>query len=333
MIKELKPMNKEDILAAGERDMEQLSRKHIYHTPTKHNEVAIIKVPFGLAGARNGAELGPDELITAGLKREIASLGLIVSKEVRVDCPTQPAVPAGRKTLKYLNEVQQVSQHVCHEISVALEKGAFPLVLGGDHSVAIGTVAGLTAYYSNLGVIWFDAHADLNTEEHSLTGNMHGMSVAAFLGHSAFNLSQIKGAGSFVDPSNLVYIGLRDLDDYEKEQIRTLGIRAFTMHDIDRMGMKQVIEQAMVIAGGGTDGIHVSFDMDCLDPREAPGVGTPVPGGLSYREAHFAMECLASSNQVVSMELVEVNPLLDQNRHTARLGVGLIASLLGKSIL
>lgn len=326
-------MNKEDVVDAGERDMQQVNREQTYHTPSNHNEVALIKVPFGLAGARNGAELGPDELITAGLKREIASLGFLLSKEVRVDCPTQPAVPAGRKALKYLNEVQQVSEHVCHEISAALETGAFPLVLGGDHSVAIGTVAGLTSHYSNLGVIWFDAHADLNTEEYSLTGNMHGMSVAAFLGHSAFNLSQIKGAGSFVDPSNLVYIGLRDLDDYEKRQIRTLGIRAFTMHDIDRMGIKQVIEQAMAIAGDGTDGIHVSFDMDCLDPREAPGVGTPVPGGLSYREAHFAMECLASSNQVVSMELVEVNPLLDQNRHTARLGVGLIASLLGKSIL
>lgn len=295
--------------------------------------MALIKVPFGLAGARNGAELGPDELITAGLKREIASLGFLLNREVRVDCPTQSATSLGRKTVKYLNEVQQVSEYVCQEVASALEEEAFPVVLGGDHSVAIGTLAGLTAHYSNLGVIWFDAHADLNTEEHSLTGNMHGMSVGAFLGHSAFNLSQIRGAGSFVNPSNLVYIGLRDLDEYEKEQIRALGIRAFTMHDIDRLGMQQVIDQAMMIAGDGTDGIHVSFDMDCLDPREAPGVGTPVPGGLSYREAHFAMECLATSNQVVSMELVEVNPLLDQNRHTARLGVGLIASLLGKSIL
>ncbi|MGQ8875837.1 arginase [Paenibacillus sp. TSA_86.1] len=326
-------MKNEDILAAGERGVHDLSCQHTRQVRTHYNEIALIKVPFGLAGARYGAELGPDELITAGLKREIASLGFLLSKEVRVDCPTQPAVPAGRKTVKYLSEVRQVSECVCHEISAALEDGAFPLVLGGDHSVAIGTLAGLTAHYSNLGVIWFDAHADLNTEEHSLTGNMHGMSVAAFLGHSAFNLSKIKGAGEFVKPSNLVYVGLRDLDDYEKEQIRALGIRAFTMHDIDRMGMQQVMDQAVDIAGEGTDGIHVSFDMDCLDPREAPGVGTPVPGGLSYREAHFAMECLASSNRVVSMELVEVNPLLDQNRHTARLGVGLISSLLGKSIL
>lgn len=295
--------------------------------------IAIIKVPFGLGGARGGAELGPDELITAGLKREIASLGLVLSKEVRVDCPSEPAAPIERNRVKYLNEVRQVSENVFNEVSVAVEEGAFPLVLGGDHSVAIGTFAGLTAHYSNLGVIWFDAHADLNTEERSLSGNMHGMSVAASLGHTAYNLSHIAGAGAFIDPSNLVYIGLRDLDEYEKEQIKGLGIQAFTMHDIDRMGIQQVIEQAIAIAGEGTDGIHVSFDMDCLDPREAPGVGTPVPGGLNYREAHYALELLASTNQVTSMELVEVNPLLDHNRHTARLGVELIASLLGKRIL
>ncbi|WP_339298868.1 arginase [Paenibacillus sp. FSL R5-0623] len=295
--------------------------------------IAIIKVPFGLGGARGGAELGPDELITAGLKREIASLGLVLSKEVRVDCPSEPAAPTERNRVKYLNEVRQVSENVFNEVSVALEEGAFPLVLGGDHSVAIGTFAGLTAHYSNLGVIWFDAHADLNTEERSLSGNMHGMSVAASLGHTAYNLSHIAGAGAFIDPSNLVYIGLRDLDEYEKEQIKGLGIQAFTMHDIDRMGIQQVVEQAIAIAGEGTDGIHVSFDMDCLDPREAPGVGTPVPGGLNYREAHYALELLASTNQVTSMELVEVNPLLDHNRHTARLGVELIASLLGKRIL
>ena len=325
-------MKNEDVLAE-EPGMPNVSRQLQCEIPSRYHEVALIKVPFGLAGARNGAEFGPDELVTAGLKREIASLGYVLSSEVRIDCPTQPVIAGGGKKVKYLNEVQQVSERVCYELSVALDTGAFPLVLGGDHSVAIGTLAGLTARYSNLGVIWFDAHADLNTEEHSLTGNLHGMSVAASLGHAVFNLSQVKGAGSFINPSNLVYVGLRDLDDYEKKQIRALGIRAFTMHDIDRMGMRHVIEQAMVIAGGGTDGIHVSFDMDCLDPREAPGVGTPVPGGISYREAHFAMECLAASNQVVSMELVEVNPLLDQNRHTARLGVGLIASLLGKSIL
>ncbi len=295
--------------------------------------IAIIKVPFGLGGARGGAELGPDELITAGLKREIASLGLVLSKELRVDCPSEPAAPTERNRVKHFNEVRQVSEKVCHEVSAAVEEGDFPFVLGGDHSVAIGTFAGLTAHYSNMGVIWFDAHADLNTEERSLSGNMHGMSVAASLGHTAFNLSHIAGAGAFIDPSNLVYIGLRDLDEYEKEQIKVLGIRAFTMHDIDRMGIQQVIEQAIDTAGKGTDGIHVSFDMDCLDPREAPGVGTPVPGGLNYREAHYALEILASTNQVTSMELVEVNPLFDHNRHTARLGVELISSLLGKRIL
>jgi arginase len=299
----------------------------------RHHDVAIIKVPFGLGGARGGAELGPDELITAGLKREIASLGLNVSKEIRVDCPSESVAPIERNRVKYLSEVSQVSERVCNEVSGAIAGGAFPLVLGGDHSVSIGSLAALSAHYSNLGVIWFDAHADLNTEERSLSGNMHGMSVAAALGHSAFNLSHIPGAGPFVDPSNLVYIGLRDLDVYEQEQIRALGIKSFTMHDIDRIGIQQVVEQALAVVGEGTDGIHISFDMDCLDPREAPGVGTPVPGGLNYREAHFALELLASTNRVTSMDLVEVNPLFDQNRHTARLGVELIASMLGKRIL
>jgi arginase len=320
-MKELTYMKNDDDVLNGTKD----TSINTSHTSVRRN-IAIIKVPFGLGGARGGAELGPDELITAGLKREIASLGLVLSKEVRVDCPSDPAVPAGRNRVKYLNEVRQVSEKVFNEVSVAVEEGTFPLVLGGDHSVAIGTFAGLTAHYSNLGVIWFDAHADLNTEERSLSGNMHGMSVAASLGHTAYNLSHIAGAGAFIDPSNLVYIGLRDLDEYEKEQIKGLGIQAFTMHDIDRMGIQQVIEQAIAIAGEGTDGIHVSFDMDCLDPREAPG-------GLNYREAHYALELLASTNQVTSMELVEVNPLFDHNRHTARLGVELIASLLGKRIL
>ncbi|MGC5777098.1 arginase [Paenibacillus pabuli] len=299
----------------------------------RHHDVAIIKVPFGLGGARGGAELGPDELITAGLKREIVSLGLNISKEIRVDCPSESVTPIERNRVKYVTEVTQMSERVCNEVSDAIAGGAFPLVLGGDHSVAIGSLAGLSVHYSNLGVIWFDAHADLNTEERSLTGNMHGMSVAAALGLSAFNLSHIPDAGPFVHPSNLVYIGLRDLDVYEKEQIRALGIKSFTMHDIDRMGIQQVIEQALAVVGEGTDGIHISFDMDCLDPREAPGVGTPVPGGLNYREAHFALELLASTNRITSMDLVEVNPLFDQNRHTARLGVELVASLLGKRIL
>ncbi|MEO2202535.1 arginase [Paenibacillus pabuli] len=300
---------------------------------TEQRQVAVIKVPFGLGGARGGAELGPDELITAGLKREIARLGLVLTEEVRVECPLIADEPIERNRGKYLREVRQVSERVCSEVSRAVAGGAFPLVLGGDHSVAIGTLAGLTSHYSNLGVIWFDAHADLNTEERSLSGNMHGMSLAAALGHSAFNLSHIPGVGPFINPSNLVYVGLRDLDEYEKEQIRAHGIKSFTMHDIDRMGIQWVIEQAMAVAGKGTDGIHLSFDMDCLDPREAPGVGTPVPGGLNYREAHFALELLASTNRITSMELVEVNPLFDHNRHTARLGVELIASLLGKRIL
>lgn len=230
----------------------------------EQRQVAVIKVPFGLGGARGGAELGPDELITAGLKREIARLGLVLTEEVRVECPLVADAPIDRNRAKYLREVRQVSERVCAEVSRVVAGGVFPLVLGGDHSVAIGTMAGLTSHYSNLGVIWFDAHADLNTEERSLSGNMHGMSLAAALGHSVFNLSHIPGVGPFINPSNLVYVGLRDIDEYEKEQIRAHGIKSFTMHDIDRMGIQWVVEQAVAVAGKGSDGIHLSFDMDCL---------------------------------------------------------------------
>lgn len=296
-------------------------------------QIAVVKVPFGLGGAQRGAEFGPGELIAAGLKRELERLGYVVSDEIRVDCLMESSAKPGQDGTKYLAEVEQMSRNVCAAVSGAVTRGSFPLVLGGDHSVAIGTIAGLTAKYAKLGVIWFDAHADLNTEKASLSGNMHGMGLAAALGHASFNISRIPGAGPFIDHTNLVYVGLRDLDEYEKEKIGELGILSFTLRDIDRMGIQHVVEQALSAAGNGTDGIHVSFDMDCLDPREAPGVGTPVPGGLSSREAHFALELLAVTNRVTSMELVEVNPFYDINRQTARLGVDLIASILGKRIL
>lgn len=268
------------------------------------------------------------------MKRQLKHMGLELAEEIVVDVPRLAAEPATAGTkMKYLAEVKEMAGLLGEQVHRAAAGGRFPLVLGGDHSIAIGTLAGLTGHRGNLGLIWFDAHGDLNTEETTPSGNIHGMALAAAIGRGGFTLADIPGAGPFIRKENVVIIGARDLDPGEREFIRAEGIRCFTMHEIDRMGIHAVMEQAIAIAGDGTDGVHVSFDLDVLDPLEACGVGTPVPGGLNYREAHYAMELLAESGLATSLELVEVNPLLDPSRRTSRLAVELAASLLGKRIL
>lgn len=296
-------------------------------------KVRLISVPFWLGGGRAGAEFGPESIIQAGLIRQIRGMGLDLVGEHEVDCPRRGVLDKREPKMKYLAEVKEMSALVGEQVHRAVSGQSFPIVLGGDHSVAIGTLAGLTGHYSNLGVIWFDAHGDLNTEETTPSGNMHGMVLAIALGLSKFKLTDIPGAGSLIRKENIVIVGVRDLDQGEKELIRAQGITCFSMHDIDRLGIKTVVEKALEIAGNGTDGIHLSFDLDCLDPLEAAGVGTPVPGGLNYREAHFAMEMMAESERITSLDIVEVNPMLDTNRRTARLAAELAASLLGKRIL
>nr|WP_028562510.1 arginase [Paenibacillus pinihumi] len=298
-------------------------------------KVDLIQVPFWLGCGRAGTELGPESMMQAGLGRQLKAIdGLALRSNVVIDCPA-PAAAAGSGSAKakYLQEVTAMSGLLCGQVAKSVKAGAFPLVLGGDHSIAIGSLAGLTACCPNLGVIWFDAHADLNTEDTTLSGNIHGMPLAVALGRSRFKLTDIPGAGPLLKKENLVIIGARDLDPAEKEYIRSEGITCFSMHEIDRMGIQAVVKEALEVAGNGTDGIHLSFDMDCLDPLEAPGVGTPVPGGLTYREAHFALELLAETKRITSMDLVEVNPLIDYNMRTARLATQLIASTLGKRIL
>jgi len=219
------------------------------------------------------------------------------------------------------------------EVAAAVGRGRFPLVLGGDHSLAIGTIAGMLRHKRSLGVIWFDAHADLNRADTSPSGNIHGMSLAISLGLGHPLLASIGGESSKVDPSKVVLVGARSIDPGERELIRELGIKVFSMHDIDRLGMTRVMEEAISLASNGTDGVHLSLDMDGLDPEEAPGVGTPVIGGMTYREGHLAMELLSEAGCVVSADVVEVNPILDHMNKTAKVAVELVASLLGERIL
>jgi arginase len=218
-----------------------------------------------------------------------------------------------------------------------LKRRSVPVVLGGDHSIAMGTMAGVTRFHrerkEKVGLVWFDAHADSNTAETTPTGNIHGMPLAVVLGLGAPELVNLAGACPMVDGSRAAVVGLRDVDPAERANVKASGIGAFTMRDVDERGMRAVMEDAIRRATNGTAGVHVSFDLDAMDPEEAPGVGTPSPGGLSYREAHLAMEMLADTGKVISVELVEVNPILDHRNGTARLGVELLASLLGKKIL
>lgn len=295
------------------------------------SKVGLIRVPFGYGAEKAGAELGPQSILNAGLLGQLESLGIAETLVSEVACPQQPHEPRVKGRMRYEQAVLRMSGEVSEQVAQMTAKGCLPIVLGGDHSVAIGSLRGIAESRSNPGVIWIDAHSDLNTEATSPSGNSHGMPLAIALGKTDFKLPGRSGA--IIRKDKLVLIGARDLDPGEKELIRSDGIACFTMSDIDKLGMKTVMERAIAIAGDGTDGLHVSLDMDSLDPAAAPGVGTPVPGGLSYREAHLAMELLAESAKVTSLDIVEVNPTLDQGGKTARLAVELCASLLGKTIL
>ncbi|MDU5146052.1 MAG: arginase [Paenibacillus dendritiformis] len=299
------------------------------------NLIALLRVPYGKGGARPGAEHGPDALMEAGLVRHLSQLGLQTADEGAVLPPAAAAgsTQAPGTKLKHLEEIAALNSELADRVAGIAASGRLPLILGGDHSIAIGTIAGLTRHYRNLGVLWFDAHGDLNTEDTSPSGNIHGMSLAVNLGQGHPLLMQIRRQSSRIDPAKVVIIGARSLDEGERAYIRQAGITCFTMHDIDRKGMPYVMEQALRILGDGTDGVHLSFDIDSLDPAEAPGTGTPIPGGVSYREAHLALEMMYESGLITSAEFVEVSPPLDSQKRTVRLAIGLIGSLLGERIL
>jgi arginase len=299
--------------------------------------VTLIGVPLDLGAGRRGVDMGPSAFRVAEIERKIVELGYEVADAGDLDVHIQETRSPGDPRLKYLKEIKETCEALRDKVGETLAAGRMPVVMGGDHSVAMGTIAGLSRFHrekkEKVGLIWFDAHADSNTAETSPSGNIHGMPLAVALGLGAPGLVNLAGACPMVDGSRAAAVGLRDVDGAERPNVRASGLGAFTMRDIDERGMRTVMEEAIKRASNGTAGIHVSFDLDAMDPDYAPGVGTPSPGGLSFREAHLAMEMLADTGKVISAELVEANPVLDERNITAKLGVELLASLLGKKIL
>jgi len=300
--------------------------------PIINNHISIIGVPLDLGADRRGVDMGPSAIRHAGLRERLEAFGYEIDDKGDIMVNRPDVCQVDGESLKYLDEIARVNSELCHRVNEEMGKGYFPLVLGGDHSIAIGTMAGVLQHKKKLGVLWFDAHGDINTPETSPSGNIHGMSVAVSLGSGPERLMAIGGSQSKLNPAKIVMIGIRDLDPGEKALLKKLDVAVYTMHEIDVMGMAKVIEEAIRIVSDGTDGIHVSFDMDVMDPLHAPGVGTPVVGGLTYRESHLAMELISAANIVTSAEFAEVNTVLDNKNQTAKLAVALIGSLLGERL-
>ena len=298
-------------------------------TPRK---VRILGVPLDLGQNRRGVDMGPSAIRAAGLSSGLSDLGHQVRDDgdVAVGIPENRAV--GRPDARYATEIAKVCERVAQRVEGFLSDGWTPLILGGDHSLAIGTLAG-SARGRRIGLLWFDAHADINTPETSTSGNVHGMPLAYCFGLAQGRLGRIAGDRPPIRPDNSALVGLRDVDPQERNNLRIAGVRTLTMRDVDERGARWVMEQALEWASRETDGIHVSFDMDVVDPAEAPGVGTPRRGGLTYREAHLAMEMVADSGLLRSMDVVEVNPILDEANRTADLAVELVLSAFGKKIV
>lgn len=298
-------------------------------------ELSIIGVPMDLGQAHRGVAMGPSAMRYAGLMERLEKLNYKVYDVGNIEVPSrsqQATLTENGKTLRHLEAVVEVNERLAKKVAEQVTLGRFPLILGGDHSIAIGSLAGVSKYYQNLGVIWYDAHGDINTHETTSSGNIHGMPLAASLGYGHQKLTSVLFKGPKVKREQVVLIGVRDLDLPEKELLKKLSIKTFTMHEVDRLGMSRVMEEAIDYLAE-TDGVHVSFDMDVINPSEAPGVGTPVMGGLTYRESHLALEMLAEAKLVTSPEFVEVNPMLDERNKTANLAVALASSLLGEKLL
>lgn len=301
------------------------------------HQVRVMGVPLDLGAGRRGVDMGPSALRIARLNTRIRDLDFDLSDVGDVPVTIQETHDAGDHNARYLNQIVAVCQALSDQVSLTMNEGFFPLVLGGDHSVAIGTIAGASRYYHNrgerLGVIWVDAHSDMNTPDTTPSGNIHGMPLAVSLGCGISALTGIGGFTPKIHPEDTVLIGIRSIDESEKDLIHENGVTVFTMRDIDERGMSEVIHEAIDIATRKSNGLHVSFDVDALDPSLAPGVGTPVSGGLTYREAHLLMEHIADSGMLTSLEVVEINPIIDTGNTTAEVAVGLLLSALGKRIL
>jgi arginase len=302
--------------------------------PRSH--IAIIGAPLDLGQGRRGVDMGPSAMRVANLNARVASLGYVVEDRGNVPVEQAEAAPEGHPRAKYLPQIAATCQRLALLVVETLSGGGVPVVLGGDHSVAVGTVSGVSHFFhereQSVGLIWLDAHADMNTPESSPSGNVHGMPLACIVGHGPAELTDLFGYKPKIAPRNVVIVGLRDVDQREKSNVMEYGVNAFTMREIDERGMRSVMDEAVRLATDGAAGFHLSLDMDFVDPKDAPGVGTPVRGGVTYREAHLAMEMIGDSRRMVSMEVVEVNPVIDEINRTADLAVELVMSGLGKRI-
>lgn len=301
------------------------------------NPVHIIGVPLDLGGNRRGTDMGPSAFRIAGIREKLIAMGRTVVDKGDILTPIPEIKGPGDVHKRYVKDIARVCQRLYQTALASFEDGALPIVLGGDHSLSAGSVAAAAAFQARrgqkLGLIWVDAHGDMNRPDTSDSGNVHGMPLAALLGAEPAELARIGGDSPAIAAANTVLVGIRNLDEIEKRLVRESQVHVFTMKDIDRLGIAQVMEQALALAGDSTAGVHISFDMDVCDPAIAPGVGTPVKGGLDYREAHVVMEMVAESGRLTSLDLVEVNPTLDLRNQTAELGTELALSAMGKQIL
>ena len=300
----------------------------------KKLSITIIGVPLDLGQSRRGVDMGPSAIRYAGVIDRLEALGHQVTDDGNIAVETVECTEASDLNLKNLTEVLSANKLLAEKVGTVVKLENFPLILGGDHSIAIGTLAGLASKYSNLGVVWYDAHTDMNTNHTSPSGNIHGMPLAVSIGLGHESLVNLSKEGPKVKTENIVIIGARSVDLGERLLIKDRGIKVFTMHEIDKHGMSAVMEKAIAyLKSKKVDGVHLSLDLDALDPLYAPGVGTPVQGGITYRESHLAMEMLEESGIVTSAEVVEVNPILDEKNKTADVAVGLIGSLFGEKLL
>ncbi len=299
--------------------------------------IHIINVPLDLGASRRGTDAGPSAFRVAGLGREIRDMGYTISSETDIPVPAMETRKTSDTRTRFKDEILEVCEELANHVIAALEAGEWPLVIGGDHSIAMGTVSGLSAHLGKsgekLGLIWFDAHGDMNLPDSTPSGNIHGMPLAHLLGYGDPDLASIHEISPAVDPENVVLIGIRDIDQIERDFINASGVTAFTMRDIDQLGMAEVARRALEIVNDGTGGFHVSFDLDGCDPEVIPGTGTTVPGGASFREAHLLLEECAADGRILSLEVVELNPFLDHANISAKRAVSLIQSALGRSIL
>jgi len=300
-------------------------------------KIRIIGVPMDLGQSRRGVDMGPSALRVAGLQSRLKQLGHTVEDIGNVPVKQPEEQPYGEKRAKYLNEIAETCGGLAEMTEQTLSEGFLPLVLGGDHSIAIGSCSGVSDFFrkqsKKIGYLWLDAHGDMNTPESSPSGNVHGMPLAALIGYGAPELVELLGYKPKIEPRNVAIVGVRDLDPKERRLVKDSGVHAFTMRDIDERGMREVMSEALRFATDDTDGVSVSLDMDVIDPTDAPGVGTPVRGGITYREAHLGMEMIADSEAMISLEIVEINPVIDLHNTTALLGVEMVLSATGKKIL